>query len=301
MYNDVIFLFSSRASCYYICNQKKRKDIVMKTNNICKFVVSASEKQIFTTNFVLEHDLEQMRGVHQAENYSMRLVLSGNGKISIGHMSAQLQAGTVFFTFPKLSYELDVDEQFTCMYITFYGLRAPELLQRFRVSSDNCVFEGNEGLIAFWQNSLGKANENNLDLISESVLLYTFAQMSAPVVRGKQRLVDNIIGYLEEHFKDTELSLSTVAEDLKYHPKYISRTFREEVGISFTEYVKNMRIQYAVFLMENGITTVKNLTLLSGFKDPYYFSNVFKAVVGVSPSKYISKISGREGSANEKH
>ena len=150
MYNDVIFLFSSRASCYYICNQKKRKDIVMKTNNICKFVVSASEKQIFTTNFVLEHDLEQMRGVHQAENYSMRLVLSGNGKISIGHMSAQLQAGTVFFTFPKLSYELDVDEQFTCMYITFYGLRAPELLQRFRVSSDNCIFEGNEGLIAFW-------------------------------------------------------------------------------------------------------------------------------------------------------
>ena len=57
--------------------------------------------------------------------------------------------------------------------------------------------------------------------------------------------------------------------------------FKEDVGSSFTEYVKNIRIQYAVFLMEHGITTVKNLALLCGFTDPYYFSNVFKEVVAI--------------------
>ena len=154
---------------------------------------------------------------------------------------------------------------------------------------ENCIFEGHDGLLAFWQNCLSKASESNLDLISESVLLYTFAQMSPPVITGKQRLADDILKYIEENFKDVSLSLGTVAEHLGYNPKYLSRTFKEEVGISFTKYVKNIRIQHAIFLMERGITTVKNLTLLCGFTDPYYFSNVFKAVVGTSPSKYLDR------------
>ena len=262
----------------------------MKNYNICKFVTAPNEKQIFITNFVLESLPECLRNIYHEQNYSVRLVLNGKGKLQCGNRYANLKVGTLFFTSPGYSYEVDADEEFKCMYITFYGARAQELLQRFRISPENCIFEGNEGLIAFWQNCLGKANENNLDLISESVLLYTFAQMSAPVVSGKQRLIDDLLRYIEENFKRVELNLTVVAEELGYNPKYISRVFRKEIGTSFTEYVKNMRIQYAVFLIQNGITTVKNLTLLSGFADPYYFSNVFKKVVGVSPSKYIDKI-----------
>ena len=266
----------------------------MKDRNICKFVTTSSEKQIFTTNFVLENLLECMKNIYHQQNYSVRLVVSGSGKLYCGTKSENLKMGMLFFTFPEISYSIDGNEEFQCMYITFYGARATELFQRFRISAENSVFEGNEGLIAFWQNSLGKANEDNLDLISESVLLYTFAQMSSPIVSGKQRLIDSVLRYIEEHFRRTELNLSTVAEDLGYNPKYISRVFREEIGTSFTEYVKKMRMQYAVFLIENGITTVKNLAILCGFTDPYYFSNVFKEVVGVSPSKYVDKISDKE-------
>lgn len=263
---------------------------MMKKNNICKFVTTTSEKQIFTTNFVLENELECLRNIYHMQNYSVRLVLSGKGKISTENTSGKLQTGTVFFTFPDVSYHIDVDGDFKCMYITFHGLRAQELLQRFRITPENCVFEGHDGLLAFWQNCLSKASENNLDLISESVLLYTFAQISPPIITGKQRLMDDILEYIEENFKETSLNLSTLAQHLGYHPKYLSKVFKDELGTSFTEYVKNIRIQHAVFLMERGITTVKNLTLLCGFTDPYYFSNVFKAVVGMSPRKYVDKI-----------
>ncbi len=262
---------------------------MMKNNNICKFITTTSERQIFTTNFVLENKTECLRNIYHMQNYSVRLVLSGKGKLYSEAMRGNLQAGTVFFTFPDISYKIDADDDFKCMYIMFHGLRAGELFQRFRIVPENCIFEGHDGLLAFWQNCLSKANENNLDLISESVLLYTFAQMSPQVIIGKQRLVDGILEYVEENFKDASLSLSTVAEHLGYNSKYLSKVFKEELGTSFTEYVKNIRIQYAIFLMERGITTVKNLALLCGFTDPYYFSNVFKTVVGVSPSKYLDK------------
>ena len=45
----------------------------------------------------------------------------------------------------------------------------------------------------------------------------------------------------------------------------------------------------AVFLMDQGVTAIKNVALLSGYKDPLYFSNVFKKAVGLTPSEYISK------------
>ena len=264
----------------------------MVKNNICKFVTTTSEKQIFTTEFVLENELECLQSIHHASNYSMRIVVQGKGKLRNERITGKLQPGTVFFTFPETICSIEAEGDFSCMYIGFYGQRAQELFERYRISPENCIFEGYDGLLVFWQNCLGKANAGNLDLISESVLLYTFAQLSPPSITAKQRLVDNIREYIEKNFNDPTLSLNHVADCFGYHPKYVSNVFKKDMGISFTEHVTTIRIQYAVFLMENGITTVKNLALLCGFTDPYYFSNVFKAVMGMSPAKYIDKIKG---------
>ena len=38
--------------------------------------------------------------------------------------------------------------------------------------------------------------------------------------------------------------------------------------------------------MQQGITSVQNVAALSGYRDPLYFSRVFKSIVGVSPSVY---------------
>lgn len=53
--------------------------------------------------------------------------------------------------------------------------------------------------------------------------------------------------------------------------------------------MKNLRINHAVFLMEQGITSVKNIAFLSGYKDPLYFSGVFKKTLGLSPSEYLAQ------------
>ena len=260
------------------------------TNNICKFVTTTSEKQIFTTNFVLEHNPELLKHIEDSQYYSIRIVLNGTGTLHSDYFTGNLNPGSIFFTFPNIACGIKTSRDFKCMYISFHGLRTQELFQRFRISQSNCLFEGHDGLLAFWQNCLGKANENNLDLISESVLLYTLAQLTPAAINGKQRLIDDILKYIEKNFNVPSLSLSILAEAFGYNPKYISKIFKDEIGSSFTNYVKNTRIQYAIFLIEHGITTVKNLALLCGFTDPYYFSNVFKEVVGVYPSKYIDNL-----------
>ena len=58
------------------------------------------------------------------------------------------------------------------------------------------------------------------------------------------------------------------------------------MGITYSEYLRNLRIRYAASLFDHGIDSVKNVAFLSGFTDPMYFSGVFKKVTGLSPKEY---------------
>ena len=71
--------------------------------------------------------------------------------------------------------------------------------------------------------------------------------------------------------------------------RHFWRCISKEVGITFSEYLKNTRIKHAIFLIEQGITSVKNIAILSGYRDPLYFSKIFQQTVGISPSIFINK------------
>lgn len=255
--------------------------------NICKFVTNSSESKMVTTNFVYETNNRSEQ--KQLPDHVIYLVAGGTGQLCTDLFQKELQTGTIFFTFSGIPFQIKGDKSLHYLYISFQGQRSQELFDRFRISPGYCVFQGNEGLLSFWQNALGKANETNLDLISESVLLYTFSQLTPSEEQNDQHLISNILSYVENNFTDPSLTLASTAEELRYNAKYISRTFKEHVGISFSEYVKNTRIQHAVFLMEQGVTAVKNVALLCGFRDPFYFSNVFRQVIGMPPSEYLNR------------
>ena len=57
-----------------------------------------------------------------------------------------------------------------------------------------------------------------------------------------------------------------------------------------TEYLNTVRIQQACALMEQGFTSIKDIALLCGYKDPLYFSRVFKKEMKVSPREHLAEI-----------
>ena len=77
-----------------------------------------------------------------------------------------------------------------------------------------------------------------------------------------------------------------MSEELSYNSKYLSHAFKEEMGQRYTEYLRDIRLKFAVSLFDNGIDSVKNVALLSGFSDPLYFSTIFKKMTGKTPKEY---------------
>ena len=86
-------------------------------------------------------------------------------------------------------------------------------------------------------------------------------------------------------------SVKEISESLSYSEYYLSHLFKEKMGVNYSEYLKNMRIKYAVSLFDSGVDSVKNVAFLSGFSDPLYFSRVFKKTMGKSPSEYMKNTS----------
>ena len=266
----------------------------MKTqNNICKFIANSNQDRLYTSNFVLETNAETGGKARTLPHNAVYLAVSGRAVLHTHALTQALEPGNVFFTFSQIPFRLENLEDFQYLYISFGGGRSDELFSRCGIHPGRAVFAGHSGLLAFWQSAILKATPENLDLISESVLLYTFSEISPPENSREQNLFSTVLKYIDDHYTDSDLNLAAVAQQLGYNSKYISRIFKSRMGITFSAYLTNVRIQNAVFLIEQGVTAIKNVALLSGYKDPLYFSNVFKKAVGFTPSAYIRKKEGK--------
>ena len=182
-------------------------------------------------------------------------------------------------------------------YITFRGRRAGEYIERCGINRENRIFHGRERLIEFWLDCIAMAGDENIDMLSEAVLLYSLAGFPSQV-KETDDIVAKMVSLTHESFKDAELSLSAVAERLGYDPKYLSSVFKKKQGISYTQFLRELRIKHAIFLMEEGVISVKNVALLSGFDDALYFSKVFTKVEGMTPKAYIAKITAQKEAAD---
>ena len=257
----------------------------MNDKNICKFIAETATDKLEVTRFIFESNTETMKNQSVVKKNRIILVKQGSGQITIDGCEYECEPGSLVFVFKDEKMLAEPGKNFEYMYIDFSGSRSESLFSRFRINKVNRIFKGFDGLIPLWHDSLCRANEINIDLASESILLYTFSRLVTDT--GTQNtLIDRILKISEENFTSSELTLSSLSEKLSYNPKYISHIFKKKMGISYSEYLRNLRIKYAVSLLEHGIDSIKNVAFLSGFSDPLYFSSVFTKTLGVSPKAY---------------
>ena len=258
----------------------------MKTDNICKFIPPGFPQTLTVSCFVQETDFDAMRKKHILNSHHMILMTKGSGTVVFDNRELHVTVNTLIYAFIGEEFSVIPDEECEFMYICFSGSRCDELFRRFNIHKGNRIFTGFDSLVPLWKESLLRADAETVDLASESILYYTFSRLKSHNSQ-KNNLFHKILDIVESRFTDPTLSLGEIAKELSYNPKYISGIFKKEMNIGFSQYLKTLRIKYAVTLLEYGIDSVKNVAFLSGFTDPLYFSSVFKDEMGVSPKDYI--------------
>jgi two-component system response regulator YesN len=107
--------------------------------------------------------------------------------------------------------------------------------------------------------------------------------------KANSLLVKKTIDYIVNFYGD-RVSLEEIATRMKVSPEYISHLFTKEVGISFSDYLKQYRIDVAKKLMKTSDYKIYEIGEKIGYKDPKYFYKMFKDVTGLSPKEYLKKV-----------
>ena len=107
--------------------------------------------------------------------------------------------------------------------------------------------------------------------------------------KQQKKQLEEILAYLEINYRDSNLSQMQVADMFRISNYTLSRLFKNQVGVGFSEYLAAKRLEYAKELLLTTSHSVKEIAIMSGFTSENYFSRTFKLYEGVSPSNFRSQ------------
>lgn len=91
--------------------------------------------------------------------------------------------------------------------------------------------------------------------------------------------------YIESHVEEP-VTIAILAEKAGYSDYYLSRKFREEVGMGIDDYIKNKKIERAKALLALTHIPIYEISKTLSFGTRNYFSEVFRKATGLSPLEY---------------
>lgn len=104
--------------------------------------------------------------------------------------------------------------------------------------------------------------------------------ISAPVKKVKECI---------ENF-GVQITCKEIAEYVGYHPDYLNRIFKEEIGYTISEYLLNERLRTAKSMLVKTNMQISSISLNIGYSNFSYFSKIFKDYTGLSPAEFRRKM-----------
>ena len=97
--------------------------------------------------------------------------------------------------------------------------------------------------------------------------------------------LNTILTYIDNHLAD-EITVEVLARIAYLHPNYFIRFFKKYTGNSPIHYINSVRLEKAKSLLAGTSMAIKEIAIITGFNDLFYFSKSIKAYTGFSPSEF---------------
>lgn len=107
-------------------------------------------------------------------------------------------------------------------------------------------------------------------------------------LQGKKarKLISDVKEYINRSYSSPDLTLSSVARKFYINPSYLSRIFKEEIGMTFIDYLTKLRMEKSIRLFHETDKKAYQIAAEVGINDPQYFSVCFKKYTGLSVNDF---------------
>lgn len=239
------------------------------------------------------HDRQRPNG---CEEYILIYCIDGEGQVEVDNSIYDLSPNSFFFIPPHQAhhYRSSTENPWSIYWVHFKGRVADGLFQKFiaRKGLHTGTIAFSENHVENFMKAIDLCNDRfSLDQIEYSSLLiknfivHLIYTEICEIIHPEEDRVENALAYMKSNL-DQEIKIHDLSSRFHLSVSRFSELFKERTGYSPIQYLILIRIQKACQLLHFTDLSVKEISTKVGFEDQYYFSRMFKKIMGLSPIKY---------------
>lgn len=238
-----------------------------------------------------EHYREREDG---ADQYILIYCTEGNGIIEVEDQIYRLEKSDAFCIPRNVrhKYYADEKEPWSILWVHFKGDNTNYFpLEERKIVHINSRHSDNRMMVLF--NLLFRVLERNYTIgnfiyisqVLSLILSEIYFREKVDESSIQDRHVTMVIRYMYQHLREN-LTLEEISEEVQLSKSYLNAVFKAQTGKSPVEFFIHLKMQEACKLLKSTDYYIYEVSSELGYTDQYYFSRIFKKVVGVSPKDY---------------
>jgi two-component system response regulator YesN len=158
-----------------------------------------------------------------------------------------------------------------------------KMLNTMNLENHNQLFEGEENPVKYFM-KIETAEEMQLKL---KTLYFKICDIiNNRRTDHSDQLFNSIEKYIQDHYHDSNLSLTLIADHCGLNPSYLSSFYKKHSGKNVSEYLASVRISNAKKLLREETLTISQISEKVGYTNDVGLIRVFKKNEGITPGKY---------------
>lgn len=240
------------------------------------------------------HYIERQTGISE---YILIFCIKGEGTVKFNEKIFTIKEGSIIIippNTPHIYYSND-SNPWDIFWVHFDGNYGNYFFKNYKFENIiQCNLDSFRNITLLFSNTISVLEkgltENNLVFASQSLchlisVILLNNNSFAKHINNKLKYIDDTVIYMN-HNLDKILTLDDIAKSIGLSRSHISLIFKEETGHSPIDFFTHLKIQNSCSFLKYSDTPIKEISSYFGYEDQYYFSRVFKKIMGISPLQY---------------
>lgn len=228
---------------------------------------------------------------HAHDSWELIYCTGGSGRLVFDDHTLAYEKDDVIVIPPHTPHTNESDEGFTNIHINMLD---PTLSTKkpLRMCADSNGYLLDAFSAAFFYYSDPGRNSTVLSAYGDLICCHLMASQSAP---ARSKVVEQIESAIIRNYPDCDFELDEFLRALPFSDDYLRKMFKRETGVTPHRFLSDKRLEIAASCLSSTHTDGQNITEIAhlcGFREPLYFSRMFKKKYGVSPSAYALLAAG---------
>ncbi len=246
------------------------------------------ETEDFNVDNIAVFDLEWESNIGEAAfrpYHALSLRIEGDAKFFCGGEQIKVQSGDIIFVPQGYRYSLNAGKERLVVIHFSSDKNIGDKIKKFTPKSEARFKQYFEQICNVWlQKKAGYTHE--CKYLLHRIITMMEKEQVPEVQDPKTAEMKRIAEYIHDNFTDRELTVGRLARLCNMSQTYFRRLFSSSFGVSPLEYINELRLEYALELLQTGYYTVAETADKCGFSSVYYFSAFIKRKTGMSPVEH---------------